>query len=136
MSNFKTYRVEVGSDNDYHDIPALVEFAIDELMAKEIIRLAALVKEYDLYKVEKFAGRANFLRYDPDNDPESALALGEDNDVRTEIDVLNVSNTEFWFSAYLKHADVEIWSERQRIDELAQHFGLLSLRTGADHEVL
>ena len=124
MVHCKTYRTEVHSDSDYDDIPTLVEFSIDEATAKEIIQLAGLVKARGLYKVDKFDRRATYLRYDPDQDPESAAAAGEDNDVRIEADVLSVSDTDFWFSAYVKHTDVEVRTERQRIDELAAHFGL------------
>lgn len=35
-----------------------------------------------------------------------------------------MSDTNFWFSAYIKHTDVEILSERQRICDLLDHFGL------------
>jgi hypothetical protein len=41
---------------------------------------------------------------------------------RTEANVLNVSDKEFWFSAYIKHTDIEILSEQQRIDDLVQRF--------------
>jgi len=124
MSSLKTFRTEVRSDNDYNDTPTVVEFGIDEAAAAEIIRLAGLVAANGLYKVEKFDCRARYLKYDPVEDPEEATLAGEDNEFRTEADVLNVSDTEFWFSAYLKHTDIEVLSEQLRIDELANHFCL------------
>ena len=51
---------------------------------------------------------------------EEAKLAGEENEFRTEADVLNVSDTEFWFSAYIRHTDIEVVSEQQRIDELAK----------------
>jgi hypothetical protein len=123
MDNSKTFRTEVRYGNDnYNDVPSVVEFSIDEATAAEIIRLAAIVKSNDLYKVEKFDYRATYLKYDPEQDPEDAKLAGEENEFRTEADVLNVSDKEFWFSAYIKHTDIEILSEQQRIDDLVQHF--------------
>src|SRR3984957_4247639 len=124
MDNSKTFRAEVCCDNDhYNDIPTVVEFTIDEATAAEIIRLAAIVKSNELYKVEKFDYRARYLKCDPEVDPEEAKLAGDENEFRTEADVLSVSDEEFWFSAYIKHTDIEILSEQQSIDDLVQHFG-------------
>jgi hypothetical protein len=118
MDTSKTFRTEVRYGNDnYNDVPSVVEFCIDEATAAEIIRLAAIVKSNDLYKVEKFDYRGRYLKCDPEEGPE------EENEFRTEADVLNVSDEEFWFSAYIKHTDIEILSEQQSIDDLVQHFG-------------
>jgi hypothetical protein len=119
----KIFRTEVRHGNDnYNDVPSVVEFSIDEATAAQIIRLAAIVKSNDLYKVEKFDYRARYLKHDPEQDPQDAKLAGEENEFRTEVDVLNVSDTEFWFSAYIKHTDIEDLSEQQGIDDLAKHF--------------
>jgi hypothetical protein len=102
----------------------MVEFGIDEATAAEVIRLAGIVAANGLYKIEKFDCRARYLKFDPMEDPEEATLAGEDNEFRTEADVLNVSDTEFWFSAYLKHTDIEVLSEQLRIDELVTNFSL------------
>ena len=123
MENSKTYRTEVRCGNDnYNDIPSVVAFSIDEAGAAEIIRLAGFVKANGLYKIEKFDYRAQYLKHHPDEDPVEAKLAGEENEFRTEADVLNVSDTEFWFTSYIKHTDIEILSEQQRIDDLAKHF--------------
>jgi hypothetical protein len=124
MANSQTYRTEVRSGHEDADIPTVVKFTVDEETAREIIRLAEIVKANGLYKVEKFDCRASYLLYDPEQDPERAKHAGEENEMRTETDRLNVSDTEFWFSAYIKHTSVEIESEQQRIDQLAEHLGL------------
>jgi hypothetical protein len=124
MDNSKTFRTEVRYGNDnYNDVPSVVEFCIDEATAAEIIRLAAIVNSNGLYKVEKFDYRARYLKCDPEEDPEESKLAGEENEFRTEADVLNVSDEEFWFSAYIKHTDIEILSEQQSIDDLVEHFG-------------
>jgi hypothetical protein len=123
VENSKTFRTEVRCGNDnYTDIPAVVAFSIDRAGAVEIIRLAGIVKANGLYKIEKFDYRAQYLKYDPEQDPEEAQLAGEENEFRTEADVLNVSDTEFWFSCYIKHTDIEILSEQQIIGDLAKHF--------------
>ena len=123
MENSKTFRTEVRCDNDnYSDIPAVVAFSIDRAGAAEIVHLAGIVKAKGLYKIEKFDYRAQYLKYDPEQDPEEARLAGEENEFRTEADVLNVSETEFWFSCYIKHTDIEIRSEQHIIDDLAKHF--------------
>lgn len=135
MIQSKFYRTEVRTDSDYREIPAVVEFSIDEATAKDIIRLAALVQSNDLYKVERFDWRARYLAQDPaETDPQGVTTTDAENHVRTEADTLNVCDTEFWFAAYLKHTDVKILSDRQSIDELAKHFGLEPSRveSGAD----
>src|ERR1700730_3702166 len=122
MEKSKTFRTEVRCGNDYNDIPTIVEFSIDEATAADIIRLAGIVTANGLYKIEKFDYRARYLKYDPEQDPEDAELAGEENEFRTEADVLNVSSTEFWFSAYIKHTDIEVLSEQQGIGDLAKHF--------------
>jgi hypothetical protein len=132
----KTFRTEVRHGNEnYNDVPSVVEFSIDEATAAQIILLAAIVKSNDLYKVEKFDYRARYLNHDPDQDPEDATLAGEENEFRTEADVLNVSEEEFWFSAYIKHTDIEILSEQQRIDGLVQHFAFDLLQDAHDRAI-
>ncbi len=125
MENSKAFRTEVrcGADN-YNDIPTVVAFSIDQAGAAEIVRLAGIVRTNSLHKIEKFDYRAQYLKYDPEQDPEDAKLAGEENEFRTEADVLNVSDSEFWFSGYIKHTDIEILSEQQLIDDLAKHFAL------------
>ena len=122
MEKSKTFRTEVRCGNDYNDIPTIVEFSIDEATAADIIRLAGIVSANGLYKIEKFDYRAKYLKYDPEQDPEEAKLAGENNEFRTEVDLLNVGDREFWFSAYIKHTDIEILSEQQSIDDLVRHF--------------
>jgi hypothetical protein len=123
--NPKVFRTEVRCVSDNcNEVPTIVMFEIDEATAAEIVWLAAIVGANDLYKVERSDYRAIYLRYDPEQDPEEAKLAGEDNELRTEADVLNVSDNEFWFSAYIRHTDIEIRSEQHCIDDLVEHFAL------------
>lgn len=122
----KHYRSGVYADGDYDDLPEVVAFSIEEATAREIIRLAAMAKANDLYKVEKFDYRASYYRRDPDKALQAPDAEGEDNNVRTDADCLNVSPTEFWFSAYLKHCDFEIRGDSTCISELVDFFGIVT----------
>jgi hypothetical protein len=124
MTDSKYFRTEVRSDHEFVDLPAVVECAIDAATAAEFVQLAGLVKSHGLYKVEKLDWRASYLKFDPDLDPQAYAAAGEDNELRTEADVLNVSDTSFWYSACLKHSDIEVRSEHQSLKDLAKDFGL------------
>lgn len=128
----KTYRTEVRTDSDYDEVPSVAVFAIDEDTAREIITLAALVKDNKLYKVEKFDYRARFYCSVPEEDPEEAEDAGEEE--RTEADTLNVSESEFWFSAYLKHTNVEVLTEKQPIVDLFVHFGFDPTAKRGNHD--
>jgi hypothetical protein len=121
-----TFRTDVRCENDdYNDVPAVVEFTIDVATAAEILHLARMVKAHNLYKVQKFDCRARYLKYDPQEDPQNAKLADDENDFRTEVDVLNVTDEEFWFSAYIKHTDIKTSSEPQRVDDLAQRFAIV-----------
>lgn len=125
----KIYRTDVRTNGDYDDIPAVAVFSIGEDTAKEIGKLASLVTLHGLHKVEQFDARAQFYRYDPEGNPEEAAAAGDENNTQTDCGCLNVSSTEFWFTAYLKHTTVEVLTERQGIAELVAHFGLPATAT-------
>ena len=101
---------------------AAARFTIDNATAYEIVKLAALVRENKLRKVEKFDYRANFLRFAPSSD--DAAEVGEENLVRTEHDCLVVESDSFKFSAYIKDAYIEVSSESQPIADLIEHFNL------------
>ena len=121
MQNEKIFRTEVTSTSDYGEIPAVVEFAIEVATAREIIRLAALVKAHGLNKVEKFDWRAQYFPHETEGTLDER---NDDDTVRTETELLNISDTHFWFSAYLKHTSIEIQSEWQCIGDLVAHFNL------------
>lgn len=125
----KHYRTDVRSDSDYDELPQVVAFSIDEATAREIVRLSTLATANGLFKVQKFDYRASYYRSEP---LEMAGAKSEDTDVRTDAECLNVSATEFWFSAYLRHCDVDVRSERMPISELIEFF---DISTGAESSV-
>ncbi len=121
----KDYRTAVRSDDDNAELPVEVRFGIELATAQEILRLAALAAANGLYKVEKFDHRASWLE---GPDPDAFVEADSD------LDTLNVSATEFWFSAYLKHTKTEVVSERQKIGELAGFLGMeavLESKSGA-----
>ena len=123
MTTSKNYRTEVRTDSDYDEIPSVAVFTIEEATAQRILKLSALVKDHGLYKVEEFDFRTAFLKSDAEDE------IDEDDQASTEADCLNVSEREFWFSAIIKHTNVEIVTGRQSIAELESHFGLASAAT-------
>jgi len=109
------YETEVRSDSNYDELPTKARFVLSEADANEIIRLSALVAANGLHIVEKFDYRTSWLEGD---DPDAFT------EARSDADALNVSENEFWFSGYLKHTNVEVLSERQRISELKEWLGI------------
>lgn len=95
----------IRTDDEFADIPCEAEFVIEPETKHLIQRLAQLVKDNKLYKVDMFDYRVNWLDQ-------------EGEDTSTECDVLCVSEIDFWFSAYLKHTNVEILTERFRVSSL------------------
>lgn len=131
-TNSKDYRVAVHGGGDLVNSPSVAIFSIDEEMAREILKLSSLAKVHDLHKLEKFDYRVRFLQFDPEMDAEDAEEAGEENEVRTECDVLVVEKEEFLFSAYVKHTDVKVSCEGRSIAELLEHFGLKQEAVQAD----
>jgi hypothetical protein len=101
------YESEVRTDSDYDEIPVIARFDVSKLDLDEIRKLATIVEENSLFKVEKFDYRTDW--FDSEDNPDSAI--------RTEADTLNVSATEFWFAAYIKHTNVEILTQRFKITD-------------------
>ncbi|MYM92556.1 hypothetical protein [Duganella vulcania] len=136
MGNCKNYRVETRGGGDCHNTPRVAVFGIDEQTAREIVRLSALVAANDLHRIEKFDYRAQFLQFDPETDGEDAEDLGEENDVRTESDVLVVESDVFFFSACIKHTGSKVFTKSQSIGELQAHFGIADLAPEAARVVV
>lgn len=110
MTCGKKYVSNVRSDDEYADIPSKARFTIYADDAREIIKLAGVVQEHGLFKVVKFDYRVVY-------------ATGEKSEP-TDTGRLIVSDTEFWFAAYIKHTTTEILTERFRINDMAKHFNL------------
>ncbi len=99
------FNINVSTDDEFADIPEKAIFTIDVNTKKLIQELAHIAEVNNLYKLEKFDYRVEWF----DDD---------DKDVVTEADTLNVSCSDFWFSAYLKHTNIEIVTERISIVRL------------------
>ncbi|PHV12049.1 hypothetical protein [Chitinimonas sp. BJB300] len=98
----KCYRVEVYG-GEYLDVePSMAVFKITASCAREIVRLAELVKANDIYMVERFDYRVEYFQHDPQCYPEEAIAAGDENSVRTDCNVLVVTKDDFFFRAYGK----------------------------------
>ena len=115
------YITAVTSDHDIDGMPQCARFTISEALARKIVHLATVAISNGLYKVELFDCTADFL----DEEPEESDENGTDVTLSdTESETLNVSGNEFWFAGFLKHSDLEFNTERQRIKDLALHFGI------------
>lgn len=120
----KLYCAAVHGGGDLDVSPSVAVFYVDEQLARDIIKFASLVKANDVYKIERFDYRADFLQFNPETAPEDAEEAGEDNSVRTECDCLVVTGNDFFFRAYVRHTDIEVECAAQSVSNLASHFGL------------
>lgn len=94
------------------------------------------MKAHDLHKVENFDWRARYFSHEVEESLDRSDTRNDDDTVRTEADTLNVSDTSFCFSAYLKHTDIEIRSEWVLIDDLVEHFNLVPDAEGTGPKVV
>jgi len=99
------FNINVYTDDEFAEIPEKAVFAIDVNTKKLIQELAYIAEVHDLYKLEKFDYRVQWLNRDGET-------------IVTEADTLNISYSDFWFAAYLKHTNIEITSEKIRITHL------------------
>ena len=120
----KAYKVKCHCSNEYAECPSVATFEVDEKLAKEIGRLAQIVKDNDLHTVEKYCYRATWHWIDLDDFEglEGADEKENLNTMRSECDILCISNDEFWFRCYQKHHDDLITTEGQSIVDLLKHF--------------
>jgi hypothetical protein len=98
----KEFTSDVRTDAECGNIPSEAKFVLFNSDAIEIRKLQKFLQDNGLYQVEKFDYRVEWL----DNNGE---------DTRTDSDCLHVSQTDFWFSAYLKHTNTEILTDRYNI---------------------
>jgi hypothetical protein len=117
----------VSCDNEFmSDVPGSVIIEITEDTAKEILRLAEVVNENDVYKVEKFDYSPKFCSYSSDlddmvnsNAPKSfeelEKAIHETETYLTECDTLCVHGGQFKWTAYPKHAGADCRLSTQMI---------------------
>lgn len=129
----KHYQSKVSSDRErknHFTLPRSVAFSIDEATAHEIVRLSKLVIANHLHKVEKFDHRARYCERTYEEcslgGPEAATVEDRESFLDTEADCLNVTGTDFWFSAYVRHSFVEVRSKRKPIRDLQEFFGIVS----------
>ena len=106
-------RYETGVRSEFDDVTT-ARFVLSEADAHEILRLSALVAANELHVVKKFDYRTSWLEGDSDAFTEA----------RSDADTINVSASEFWYSAYLKHTSTSVLTERQSISELKEWLGI------------
>jgi len=120
----KEFRTPAGCTGEFTPNPEVAIFVIDGKTAAEIVSLAQMVRANDLYKLERFHYRVQYLMYDAQESADEAAKVGAESEVRTQADTLDVTDREFWFAGYIRHTDVVVKTENQSIAELAKHFGI------------
>ena len=124
MKAEKNYIADISCNDEWVNSPQVAQFTMSEADAREVVRLAQLVKKHGLFRVERFDYRVSYLMEDPEDCDEELLEDGEPEEARVDCDCISVSSTEFWFTANEKHTNIEYTVERQSIKVLADHFGI------------
>lgn len=114
----KHYESPVRHDaTDDQGTPNLARFILDADDARNILKLSLLVKENDLYKVERWDYRVVYLKTNEDGDEDEFDVIG------TDLDTLLVTESEFQFTGSVRHTDVKVVTNRFPITDLIQFFG-------------
>jgi hypothetical protein len=115
MQDKKMFQVdtEVCGEDCGEDCGAIVsaQITVGRELATEILRLAQIVKSNGLYRVEKFSYNTGWVN------AQGAEEL-------TDSDCLNVSESQFWWTAYIKHTSSGVGTEKIEIADLAAHYGI------------
>lgn len=138
MSNSIEYKVGVTSCDEWTDTPEYAEFEISKTDAEDIIRMSKFCAENGWYQIEKFDYRVEYfdVKPEPVNEDEEDECEDAENEYSTQDELrvdcctLSVCDDVFWFSARIKHTDIQFRTETQSISEMATHFGI-NLETGA-----
>lgn len=128
----KLYILSNETSDCYEEIPASARFHATIDFAELVKKLQAVVKELELYKVEKFYSLPTYFKYSIDPEDENAETVTDEDHpdydpeeaLRIESVTLNVSNDEFWFAANVKHSASEFTTEKCSIEELLEFFSL------------
>lgn len=115
----KQYESPVHHDAECGDgMPTIARFIINEDDARNILKLSLLVKENDLYKVERWDYRAIYLKTEEDGGDDDIEVLA------TDCDTLLVTENEFQFTGSIRHTAIKVVTDRFPIADLIEHFGV------------
>lgn len=109
--------VSVGTLVSFDDEPSGIRVVVDDKLAKWIRRLAKIVKDNQLHKVELFHNWPEWLTERPNDDHDDPDSIPE-SDCGLECITLNVGDDGFWYEAFVKHSDVQLVSDRIPFTEL------------------
>lgn len=108
MSNNPTMVVEAFACDEYGDGPAWAEVVVDQKFLDKLQQLSGLCKEHGLEQV-----RVNWAPERWDNE----------DDLRLRGNSLVVTEGDFWFTAYPKHANYDVETRIMCIDDLVKALG-------------
>ena len=98
--------------SDSSDFLEVADYAVVELSADLITRIRKLseaVRCLDVYTISEFNYHCDFMVADYDADPENGKVVLKEFPGRMECNILNVTDTGFYWSGLYKHTDVR-WS--------------------------
>lgn len=117
----KTFTVEASVYSEYFDDgPTHAVIEVSSELAKQIIKMQEAVKSCDAYCIQEFDSAPDFMVKENEEDETDPPALIEWVDGSIDCCILHVTQTSFFWSANIKHADVNIETENILIDELKE----------------
>lgn len=106
----------------FGDEPSGIRLDVTDEMAREIRHYASFVRNHKrVYNVEVFDSRAEWLDdipEEPEPEPETYHPDYKVSECELDGITLNVGQDGFWYTAYIKHTDIEIRSEHWSLSDL------------------
>ena len=117
----KTFTVEANVYDEYYDDgPTHAVIEVNSELAKQIIKMQEAVKSCDAYCIQEFDSAPDFMVKENPEDEADHPALIDWEDGSIDCCLLHVTQTGFFWSANIKHSDINIETENIPIEELKE----------------
>lgn len=113
--------LSVSINNEFMTGPEIAVVQIDDELTARIIKLAEAVKQLGVYRASFFDYTPDYFICDYESEKENAYKVPDDpSDCRVECVILNVTESDFYWSGILKHTDVRFETESVPLVDLTQ----------------
>ena len=122
----------VPSGDEPHGTPGSARLTVDDAFLAELLRMSEIVKTHDLYRVERFDYRPEWLRDSVEHITPKRVSRS---DCSLDCVTLSVGKDCFWYEALIKHSDIVVKTEDVPFDKIPGFKEFLAARaddSGAD----
>lgn len=117
-TNYFNRKCEVLTETDC-TVPDFAEIHISVARAERIHELSKKLEELNVYKISDFDNTPEYVHFN-DCDNATSDEFENDNSIRTDLSMIHITKTEFWYSAYIKHTSVVIRTAKIEICDLVK----------------